>query len=150
MREDDGPEKKNEPGTQSLHAHSAAERFLNRHVGKAIHLFLSLLSVIIVAGAVLATYYAIVNEFPLLWRPHPGEYVALQGLVQMIFLIAIAAELGLLLLFHRPRAAVEVIILVIARKLVTPQISGLDLLLSVVALAIMFTIRFRYIRAEGG
>src|SRR5262249_40253815 len=130
-------------GNGGLEEHSASEAFFNRYVGRCIHLFLSLLSLLILVGAILATWDAIRHELPLLWRPQQAsEYAALQGLVQTVFLIAIAGELGLLLLFHRPRAAVEVIILVIARKLVTPQISALDLLLGVAALAIMFLVRF--------
>jgi hypothetical protein len=121
-----------------------AERVINRVTGDAIHLFLSLLSIIILAAAVVATYDTVVRDFPKLLAPI-DEYKVLQDFISNILLIAIAAELGLLLLFHRTSAAIEVIIFVIARKIVTPQISALELLLSVAALAGLLVVRFYYL-----
>jgi hypothetical protein len=63
-------------------------------------------------------------------------------------LIAIAAELALLLLFHRTSAAVEVLIFVIARKMVISGISGLDLLAGVVALGGLVVLRFFFIKPK--
>ncbi|HEX6625364.1 MAG TPA: hypothetical protein VF064_16740 [Pyrinomonadaceae bacterium] len=120
------------------------EHFLNRYVGYAIHLFLSLLAIFILAAALIATYQTLVYEFPKLLTP-ADEYKSLQSIIGHILLIAIAAELGLLLLFHRTSAAVEVIIFVIARKIVTPDISSLELLLSVAALAGLLVVRFYYL-----
>jgi hypothetical protein len=60
-------------------------------------------------------------------------------------LIAIAAELGLLLLFHRAAAAVEVVIFIIARKMVIPGITALDLLFCAAALAGLIIVRFYYL-----
>ena len=121
-----------------------AESFLNVYVGNAIHLFLSLLALLILAAAAVATYQTVVYEFPKLLTP-ADEYKALQSIIGHILLIGIAAELGLLLLFHRTSAAVEVIIFVIARKIVTPDISSLELLLSVAALAGLLVVRFYYL-----
>jgi hypothetical protein len=68
-----------------------------------------------------------------------------------VLLVAIAAELALLFLFHRTSAAVEVLIFVIARKMVAPGISGVELLAGVAALAALVAIRFYFIpRTEGG
>jgi hypothetical protein len=63
-------------------------------------------------------------------------------------LVAIAAELALLLLFHRTSAAVEVLIFVIARKMVVSGISGLDLLTGVAALAGLVVLRFYFIQPK--
>lgn len=123
---------------------SPVERVLNRYVGNAIHLFLSVLAILILAAAVVATYDTMVNDFPKLFVPS-DEYKVLQDLISNILLIAIAAELALLLLFHRTSAAVEVIIFVIARKIVTPDITALELLLSVAALAGLLVVRFYYL-----
>ncbi|MDQ3805647.1 MAG: hypothetical protein M3416_17695 [Acidobacteriota bacterium] len=120
------------------------ERVLNRWVGDAIHLFLSLLSVFILAAATVAAYDTAVTEFPKLLVP-VDEYDVLQKIIQNILLIAIAAELGLLLLFHRTSSAIEVIIFVIARKIVSPEISSLDLLLSVAALCGLLVARFYFL-----
>jgi len=121
-----------------------AERVLNRWVGDAIHFFLSLLSIFILAAAAVAAYDTAVTEFPKLFQPIE-EYDALQKIILNVLLIAIAAELGLLLLFHRTSAAIEVIIFVIARKIVTPEITSLDLLLSVAALCGLLVARFYFL-----
>jgi hypothetical protein len=120
------------------------EVILNRWVGDAIHLFLSVLSVFILAAAAVAAYDTAVTEFPKLLVP-VDEYDVLQKIILNVLLIAIAAELGLLLLFHRTSAAVEVIIFVIARKIVTPDITSLDLLLGVAALCGLLVVRFYYL-----
>jgi hypothetical protein len=121
-----------------------AERVLNHYVGDAIHFFLSLLAVLLLGVAVVATYQTAVHDFPKLLT-YTDEYDVLQKLIQNVLLIAIAAELGLLLLYHRTSSAIEVIMFVIARKIVTPDISSLDLMLSVAALAVLLVVRFYYL-----
>lgn len=123
---------------------TAVERVLNLYVGNAIHLFLSVLAVMILVAAAIMAYDTLVRDFPKLWQP-TDEYKALQQIIENILLIAIAAELALLFLFHRSSAAVEVIIFVIARKTVTPGISALELALSVAALAGLLIVRFYYL-----
>jgi hypothetical protein len=122
----------------------AAESFLDRHLGNAVHLFLSLLAILILAAAAIATFEIVIRDFPQLWR-QASEYDALYRIIQNILLVAIAAELALLLLFHRTSAAIEVLIFVIARKMVTPGISGLELLLGTAALAGLIVVRFYYL-----
>jgi hypothetical protein len=123
---------------------TAIERVLNHYVGNAIHLFLSLLAILILAVAVVATYQTAVHDFPKLLS-YTDEYEVLQKLIQSLLLIAIAAELGLLLLYHRTSAAVEVIIFVIARKIVSPETTAVELLLSIVALCGLLVVRFYYL-----
>lgn len=120
------------------------ERVLNRYGGDLIHLFLTLLALVILAAAAVAAFETVVREFPKLWQP-TDEYKALQQIIENILLVAIAAELGLLLLYHRTSAAVEVIIFVIARKIVNPDITAVELLLSVAALAGLLVVRFYYL-----
>ncbi len=137
-------EEKSGGTTPGLDDESPIERQLNYYVGQTIHLFLSLLAVLILVAAVLATYDTIVRDLPKLLAPI-DEYKVLQDLISNILLIAIAAELGLLLLFHRSSAAIEVIIFVVARKTVSPDITSLDLLLSVAALAALLVVRFYFL-----
>jgi hypothetical protein len=120
------------------------ERLVDRYLGNAIHLFLSLLALMIMVAAAVAALDIIVRDFPKLWQ-QPNEYEALHQIIQSILLVAIAAELGLLLLFHRAGAAIEVVIFVIARKLVTPGLTGLELLLGATALAGLIIVRFYYL-----
>ena len=63
-----------------------------------------------------------------------------------VLLVAIAAELALLFLFHRTSAAIEVLIFVIARKMVIAGISGLDLLAGVAALTGLVIVRFFFVK----
>jgi hypothetical protein len=112
--------------------------------GNLIHLFLSLLALVILAAAIIAAYQTVARDFPKLWQP-TDEYKALQQIIENMLLVAIAAELALLLLFHRTSSAIEVIIFVIARKIVSPGISALELLLSVAALVGLLVVRFYYL-----
>lgn len=121
-----------------------AERFLDRHLGNSVHLFLSLLAILILVAALIATVEIVIRDFPLLWR-QANEYDAMHQIIQNILLVAIAAELALLLLFHRTSAAIEVLIFVIARKMVTPGISGFELLLGAAALSGLIIVRFYYL-----
>jgi hypothetical protein len=120
------------------------ERFIDRYLGAAIHLFLSALALLIVVAAAIAAVDMVARDFPKLWQQQ-NEYEALHQIIQTILLVAIAAELGLLLLFHRTSAAIEVVVFVIARKMVTPGISALDLLLGAAALAGLIIVRFYYL-----
>ncbi len=123
---------------------SLIERTFNLYVGHAIHIFLSLLAVLILAAAVIAAFDTMARDFPKFFTP-TDEYNVLQHFIQSILLIAIAAELGLLLLFHRTSAAVEVIIFVVARKMISPDVTSLDLVLCVAALAGLIIVRFYYL-----
>lgn len=126
---------------------TAPERFLDRHLGNVVHLFLSLLAILILIAAAIATVLIVIRDVPQLWRA-PSEYEALHFVIQNILLVAIAAELALLFLFHRTSAAIEVLIFVIARKMVVSGISGLDLLAGVAALAALVAIRFYFIQKK--
>ena len=123
---------------------TAPERFLDRHIGNAVHLFLSFLAIVILVAAAIATVEIIIRDVPQLWR-HTSEYDALHVIIQNLLLVAIAAEMALLFLFHRTSAAIEVLIFIIARKMVTPGISGLELLAGVAALAGLIVVRFYFI-----
>ena len=120
------------------------ERVINRYVGDAIHLFLSLMAVVILCASALAAYDTVVRDIPQLLAP-TDAYKVLQRIIENVLLIAIACELGLLLLLHRTSAAVEVIIFIIARKIIDPEVTSLDVLLGVTALAGLLVVRFYFV-----
>lgn len=120
------------------------EKWLERHIGNFIHLFLSLLAVLIFVAAVITTGDVLIRDFPKLWQ-RTDEYSVLQEILSTMLLIAIAAELGLLLLFHRTTAAVEVIIFIIARKLVDPEITLPGVLLGTTAIISLVITRFYFL-----
>jgi hypothetical protein len=134
-------------GDSGVKQHPVIERSVNTYLGNTILLFLSGLSVVVLVAAAIAAFDTITRDFPKLWQS-TDEYSALQRIVENILLVAITAELGLLLLFHRTSAAVEVVIFIIARKMVNPMISALDLLLGAAALAGLIVVRFYYLRGE--
>ncbi len=120
------------------------ERLIDQYLGNTIHLFLSALALLILSAAAIAAVETVLHEFPKLWQ-QPNEYDVLHQIIQSILLVAIAAELSLLLLFHRTSAAIEVVIFVVARKMVAPGITGLELLLGAAALAGLIIVRFYYV-----
>jgi hypothetical protein len=120
------------------------ERYVNVHMGTFIHVFLSLLAVLVMVAASIALFQIVHHEFPRLWRV-PDEYKTLHELLQEILLLAIAGELGLLLLFHRASAAVEVVMFVIARRLVATDVTAFDLLMGSAALSTLLVVRFYFL-----
>jgi hypothetical protein len=126
----------------------AIEVFLDRYVGNGIHLFLSFLAIVIVVAAAIAAIDILLRDLPQLWLRMGNEYDVLHHVIQSILLVAIAGELGLLLLFHRASAAIEVIIFVVARKMVTPDISGVELLLGTASLVGLVIARHYFIREK--
>lgn len=127
--------------------HPIIERSINTYLGNTVLLFLALLSMIVLAAAAITAFDTVVRDFPKLWQP-TDEYSALQGIIENILLVAIAAELSLLLLFHKTTAAVEVVMFIVARKMVNPTITALDLLLGSAALAGLIVVRFYYLPGE--
>ena len=147
MAKNEGKEDKEDKDETGVKQNPVIERVINRYLGNTVLLFLSALSIVMLAAAAITTFDTIVREFPKLWQPS-DEYGVLQRIIENILLVAIAAELALLLLFHRTSAAVEVVIFVIARKMVNPQISALDLLLGAAALAGLIVVRHYYLPGD--
>lgn len=144
MSETPVTEKKETKSETRTGAQPVLERRIEQWLGNSIHLFLSLLALLTFVAALITAYDMVTRDLPKLWSP-ANEYAVLQDLLQTILLIAIAAELGLLLLFHRTTAAVEVIIFVIARKLVSPDITVPGLLMGTVAIIGLVIARYYYL-----
>jgi uncharacterized membrane protein (DUF373 family) len=130
--------------SKNLGGPSFLEGKVNEHVGKYIHLFLTILAVLLMVAASIASVMMVFHGFPKLWSSG-NEYQVLHQLLQDILLAAIAGELALLLLFHRASAAVEVVMFVIARRLVATDVTTFDLLMGSVALVILLVVRFYYL-----
>jgi hypothetical protein len=120
------------------------EKYVNSHIGNFIHMFLTVLAVLVMAAACVALFQIVHYGFPQLWRAS-DEYQTLHQLLQNILLLAIAGELALLLLFHRASAAVEVVMFVIARRMVATDVTAFDLLMGSIALAAMLAVRFYFL-----
>ncbi len=124
---------------------SKLEKIVSEFMAVVIHLFLSVVAILLVAAAVIGAYDTVVGEFPALLHRQQDEYGVLQRIIETLLLIAIAAEFALLLLFRRLSAAVEVVVFVLARKTVNPDISAFDLSLCAAAIAGLIVLRFYYL-----
>ena len=124
---------------------TAFEKTTSNYLAIVIHLFLSALAVLLLIVAAIATVEMVLRDFPTLWKPPEGEYGVLQSIIETLLLIAIAAEFGLLLLFRRLSAAVEVVVFVLARKTINPQITAVDLVLCAAGIAGLIVLRFYYL-----
>jgi hypothetical protein len=120
------------------------EKYVNTHVGNFIHFFLAILAILVMVAASIALFQIVHHGFAQLWRV-PDEYQTLHQLLQNILLLAIAGELALLLLFHRATAAVEVVMFVIARRMVATDVTAFDLLMGSIALATLMAVRFYFL-----
>ena len=69
------------------------ERYVNVHMGNFIHVFLTLLAVLVMAAASIALVQIVHYGFPQLWHV-ADEYATLHELLQKILLLAIARTLG--------------------------------------------------------
>ncbi len=116
-------------------------------MGTFIHVFLSVLATLVIVAACISLFEIVRRDFPQLWAS-ANTYQTLHLILQNILLLAIAGELGLLLLFHRTSAAVEVVMFVIARRLVATDVTALDLLLGSAAMAILLVVRFYYLPSK--
>lgn len=122
-----------------------AEQVISNYFGTGIHLFLSALAVLLVIAAMIGAYDTVVRDFPLLWQAPQDEYGVLLKIVENLLLVAITAEFALLLLFRRLSAAVEVVVFVLARKTVNPEITAADLLLCAAGIGGLIVLRFYYL-----
>lgn len=134
----------NADGQKSLGEPTFLEGRVNEYVGNYIHFFLTILAILLMVAASIASVMMVFHGFPKLWSSG-DEYQVLHLLLQDILLAAIAGELALLLLFHRASAAVEVVMFVISRRLVATDVTPVDLLIGAVALAILLVVRFYYL-----
>jgi len=114
---------------------SKVEIEVGNFIAKIIHVFLSVLAVLLLVAGAIATYDTVISDFPTLWRTSENEYAALLKIIDNLLLVAIAVEFALLLLFRRMTAVVEVVVFVLARKTVNPDNGAVELLLCAVAIA---------------
>jgi hypothetical protein len=129
---------------RSVGSPTALESRANEYVANYIHLFLTILAVLLMIAASIAAGEMMFHGFPKLWTSG-NEYQILHQLVQDILLAAIAGELALLLLFHRASATIEVLMFVIARRLVATDVTAIDLLVGSVSLTILMVVRFYFL-----
>lgn len=124
---------------------SGAELLISNYLAVVIHLFLALLAVLLLVASAIATFDTVVRDFPLLFQTPQDEYAVLLRVIEHLLLIAIAVEFALLLLFRRMSAVAEVVVFVLARKAVNPEIGAIDLVLCAAAIAGLIVIKYYFL-----
>ncbi|PXW90985.1 hypothetical protein DES38_10619 [Streptohalobacillus salinus] len=72
------------------------------------------------------------------------DYDYFQSLLSYLLMLIIGLELGLMLIKHDPRNVIDVMIYAIARKMLIYSTATFDMLIGVVALGILFLIKFSF------
>ena len=124
---------------------SEVELVVGNFLAKVIHLFLAVLAVLLIVAGAIATYDIVVRDFPTLWADPQNEYVVLLRLIEHLLLIAITVEFALLLLFRRMSAVVEVVVFVLARKMVNPEVGAYELILCSFGIAGLIILQYYYL-----
>ena len=137
------PEKETGTGEESK-----VEIEVGNFIAKIIHIFLSVLAILLVVAGAIAIYDTVISDFPTLWRTSENEYAALLKIIDNLLLVAIAVEFSLLLLFRRMTAVVEVVVFVLARKTVNPDNGAVELLLCAVAIAGLIILQHYFLPAK--
>lgn len=111
---------------------------LSKNFETALSIVILILVLLGMIDLVRGVYQAYIVDFS-----HPVKYSQLNGFLAEVLLLVIGVELVVMLSLHIPGVLLEVLLYTIARKLILlPKTSGMtDLLLGVIAIAILFAIR---------
>jgi large-conductance mechanosensitive channel len=80
---------------------SKVEIEVGNFIAKIIHIFLSVLAILLVVAGAIAIYDTVISDFPTLWRTSENEYAALLKIIDNLLLVAIAVEFALSLLRYK-------------------------------------------------
>ena len=105
---------------------------------------------VVIAGLILAALIIatvrIIMRFPILWSAEGTE--GFTEIIGYFFTVIIGIEIIHMLSKHTPGSALEVVLFCIARYIIVSEGSGLDKLLAVAAIGIIFVIRkFAFVRS---
>ncbi|MBQ4093890.1 MAG: transporter [Oscillospiraceae bacterium] len=104
--------------------------------------YLEILVALVVVAALICSFIPLVKELPAMLLPAEG--VGTDGLQQFLghaFNLIIAIEFIKMLTKHNPGSALEVLMYAIARHMVIGGDHGVDLLINVCAIALIFAVR---------
>ena len=107
----------------------------------------SLLAILIVAAVVVSAKDIIMLIYSVLITDAAGSYQIFQSLLSHILLIVVGLELALMLISHSAANVIEVMLYAIARKMLISSSNSVDVLLGVIALALVFWVD-KYLHSE--
>ncbi|MBU5425390.1 hypothetical protein KQI41_03100 [Tissierella pigra] len=99
-----------------------------------------IMAIFILATVIVSCKDIIVLIYKVFITEASSSYVVLQGLFVHILLLVVGLELALMLIGHTAGNVLEVILYAIARKMLISSSNSIDILLGVIALAIIFAV----------
>ena len=107
---------------------------------KYVNYFEAGLAVVVLVALLFYSYNSLLNMLNLDWSLDATFY----SFISTILLILVGLELIRLMVFHSFTTVLELMILIIARKLLAPEIDALSILLSVLAMAVVIGLNYLY------
>lgn len=99
-----------------------------------------IMAIFILATVIVSCKDIVVLIYKVFITEASSSYVVLQGLFVHILLLVVGLELALMLIGHTAGNVLEVILYAIARKMLISSSNSIDILLGVIALAIIFAV----------
>lgn len=117
--------------------------FIEEKFKRAIHAIEIIIAVILMIGIVIGLIDLVKYFFEILQVPPDKSYDLFQAFLGHALLLIVGAELISMILYHSNKALLELILFVIARKMLIYATSMTDLVFGAVAIAIVFvTLKF--------
>lgn len=121
------------------------KQFLRNHISRSASYFEIILSIFILFAVFLVAFEAVVSLIGTVDEFFHGEYVfKIHGFMVTIFELIIAVEFVKMISKHTPESTIEVLLFVIARKIVIDEPGYVEILLGVLAIAALFLVK-RYL-----
>ena len=106
-----------------------------------IHVWETLLAVFVLASVIIGSFNLVFYLRMVHTPPPDAAYGTFQALIGHVLLLVVGLELAIMLIRHTLNSIIEVLLYVVARKLLVSATSGQDFILGVAAIAGLFAIR---------
>ena len=100
----------------------------------------TLLAILIVIGVVISGKDIVMLIYAVFITDATGSYQIFQSMLSHVLLIVVGLELALMLISHSAANVIEVILYAIARKMLISSSNTFDILIGVIALALVFAV----------
>ena len=107
----------------------------------------TLLAILIVIGVVISGKDIVMLIYAVFITDATGSYQIFQSMLSHVLFIVVGLELALMLISHSAANVIEVILYAIARKMLISSSNTFDILIGVIALALVFAVD-KYLHSE--
>ncbi|MET3617769.1 hypothetical protein ABID14_001403 [Peptoniphilus olsenii] len=108
---------------------------------RIVNIFEIIVSIMLIAGVIFAVPDIVKYYFQIIQSDELASYELFQHFLSHVLLLVIAIEFVVLMIAHTDSNIIHLIMLVISRKMLVYSDTMLDLLVAVVAIAILFAVR---------